>query len=240
MKIKLEQVYTLEFTMGLRYSPLQIRHSMPLIFLILLFITWFQTGIMESLPGDFATTKLNIGLIVISLLFYIALYPKKILIAFQNLQYLFAICFYQLTIFMAIKSFYFLLFDTIKYEIKLNVDTIIIAYVTLIIIWILVFILSSFWFRKRLVRGDFKKNSELQKKRSNLGLKLNKKVYILIIGFFIVTLLSRIIGGVMEEVVICLWFFVAFVLSFIGVILFPEHLFTAYCKFKFKEFHIEE
>ncbi|HFK0721634.1 TPA: hypothetical protein ACGXPY_002661, partial [Listeria monocytogenes] len=25
-----------------------------------------------------------------------------------------------------------------------------------------------------------------------------------------------------------------------GVSLFPEHLFTAYCKFNFKEFHIEE
>ncbi|HFK7801771.1 TPA: hypothetical protein ACGY5K_002857, partial [Listeria monocytogenes] len=25
-----------------------------------------------------------------------------------------------------------------------------------------------------------------------------------------------------------------------GIVIFPEQLFTAYCKFKFKEFHIEE
>lgn len=48
MKIDLEQVYILESTMRLRYSPLQLRHNLKIFFIALLFVMWFQGFIMES------------------------------------------------------------------------------------------------------------------------------------------------------------------------------------------------
>lgn len=37
VKIDLEQIYTLQFTMGLRYRPMQIRHNIKLLLVALLF-----------------------------------------------------------------------------------------------------------------------------------------------------------------------------------------------------------
>ncbi|WP_228463233.1 hypothetical protein [Listeria seeligeri] len=58
--------------------------------------------------------------------------------------------------------------------------------------------------------------------------------------YFAVIMFSQLIGGIVETAVLCSIMFTGLVLAFSGVSLFPEHLFTAYCKFKFKEFHIEE
>ncbi|EAE6255588.1 hypothetical protein D3H11_14915, partial [Listeria monocytogenes] len=86
MKIDLEQVYILESTMRLRYSPLQLRHNLKIFFIALLFVMWFQGFIMGVLPGDFAGERINMILLAILVILYILLYPRKITIKFQNLQ----------------------------------------------------------------------------------------------------------------------------------------------------------
>ncbi|EGB1115142.1 hypothetical protein H6Y91_002395 [Listeria monocytogenes] len=106
--------------------------------------------------------------------------------------------------------------------------------------WIAVFIVCCFRFRKKLRKGDFRKDSALQNKRGNLGLKLSKKAYISIGAFFAFILLSQLIGGVMIYVLFISIAVLCMALSFLRLVIFPEQLFTAYCKFKFKEFHIEE
>ncbi|EAG6442003.1 hypothetical protein JW61_10935, partial [Listeria monocytogenes] len=70
--------------------------------------------------------------------------------------------------------------------------------------------------------------------------KLSKKAYISIGAFFAFILLSQLIGGVMIYVLFISIAVLCMALSFLGLVIFPEQLFTAYCKFKFKEFHIEE
>ncbi|EBF6244125.1 hypothetical protein FHZ97_07545 [Listeria monocytogenes] len=241
MKIDLEQIYILESTMRLRYSPLQLRHNLKIFFIALLFVMWFQGFIMGVLPGDFAGERINMILLAILVILYILLYPRKITIKFQNLQYVLAICVYQLTIFMGTKIFYFAIFYTLKYEFRVDfaVSSIKLAYIALFVIWFLTFIVFSVHFRRRLIRGDFREGSALQKKRGNVGLKLSKGMYISIGCFFALILVSRVVGGVMEDVVYCLSFFIGILITLAGVSLFPEHLFTAYCKFKIKEFHIE-
>ncbi|ECL4453394.1 hypothetical protein FTE40_14735, partial [Listeria monocytogenes] len=92
MKKNLEQIYAIEFTMGLRYRPMQIRHNIKLIFLLLFFVTWLQVDFMNKLPGNLDITKVDLPLVILAVLCYIILYPKKMTIRFQNLQYLLYIC----------------------------------------------------------------------------------------------------------------------------------------------------
>nr|WP_260447778.1 hypothetical protein [Listeria seeligeri] len=141
---------------------------------------------------------------------------------------------------MWIRFFYFSMFIFIDREIEITAQIIKIAYSFLFILWLFVFLFFCFRFRKKLRSGEFRENSKLQKRRSNLGLKLPKGVYIAIGIYFAIILVSQLIGGIIETVVLCSLVVVGLVLAFSGVSLFPEHLFTAYCKFKFKEFHIEE
>lgn len=127
---------------------------------------WFQGFIMGVLPGDFAGERINMILLAILVILYILLYPRKITIKFQNLQYVLAICVYQLTIFMGTKIFYFAIFYTLKYEFRVDfaVSSIKLAYIALFVIWFLTFIVFSVHFRRRLIRGDFREGSALQKK----------------------------------------------------------------------------
>lgn len=240
LKIDLEQVYTLEFTMGLRYSPLAIRSSQKLLFLMIVFLAWIQGTFMEMLSGNINTTKIDWIIISVAAVIYLILYPKKIAVKFQNLQYIFDILCIQLLMFMWIRFFYFSMFIFIDREIEITAQIIKIAYSFLFILWLFVFLFFCFRFRKKLRSGEFRENSKLQKRRSNLGLKLPKGVYIAIGIYFAIILVSQLIGGIIETVVLCSLVVVGLVLAFSGVSLFPEHLFTAYCKFKFKEFHIEE
>ncbi|EHA2519521.1 hypothetical protein JKI78_002710, partial [Listeria monocytogenes] len=101
-----------------------------------------------------------------------------------------------------------------------------------------VFIVCCFRFRKKLRKGDFRKDSVLQNKRGNLGLNLSKKTYISIGAFFAFILLAQLIGGVMIYVFFISIAVLCMALSFLGLVIFPEQIFTAYCNFK--EFHIEE
>ncbi|MBC1593852.1 hypothetical protein IA829_13680 [Listeria seeligeri] len=240
MKIDVEQVYTLEFTMRLRHSPMAIRSFLKLFFLITMFLTWIQGTFMEMLPGNINTTKIDWIIISVAAVIYLILYPKKIAVKFQNLQYIFDILCIQLLMFMWIRFFYFSMFIFIDREIEITAQIIKIAYSFLFILWLFVFLFFCFRFRKKLRSGEFRENSKLQKRRSNLGLKLPKGVYIAIGIYFAIILVSQLIGGIIETVVLCSLVVVGLVLAFSWVSLFPEHLFTAYCKFKFKEFHIEE
>ncbi|EBF5169582.1 hypothetical protein FH017_13290, partial [Listeria monocytogenes] len=110
----------------------------------------------------------------------------------------------------------------------------------LFVLWIAIFIICCFRFRKKLRNGDFRKDSALQKKWGNLGLKLSKKAYISIGAFFAFILLSQLIGGVMIYVLFISIAILCMAASFLGLVIFPEQLFTGYCKYKFKEFHVEE
>ncbi|MBC1533285.1 hypothetical protein [Listeria seeligeri] len=240
MKIDLEQVYTLEFTMRLRHSPMAIRSFLKLFFLITMFLTWIQGTFMEMLPGNINTTKIDWIVISVAAVIYLILYPKKIAVKFQNLQYIFAILCVQLLTFMGIRFFYFNIFVSINREIEITAQTIKMAYDSLFILWLFVFLFFCFRFRKKLRSGEYREDSKLQKRRSNLGLKLPKGVYIAMAIYFAVIMFSQLIGGIVETAVLCSIMFTGLVLAFSGVSLFPEHLFTAYCKFKFKEFHIEE
>ncbi|HAM1158257.1 TPA: hypothetical protein H9271_002768 [Listeria monocytogenes] len=141
---------------------------------------------------------------------------------------------------LLIRFFYFSLFYFFQNKVSLTNQTITKAYVLLFVLWIAVFIICCFRFRKKLRKGDFRKDSALQNKRGNLGLKLSKKAYISIGAFFAFILLSQLIGGVMIYVLFISIAVLCMALSFLGLVIFPEQLFTAYCKFKFKEFHIEE
>lgn len=93
MKKNLEQIYAIEFTMGLRYRPMQIRHNIKLIFLLLLFVTWLQGDFMNRLPGNLDITKVDMPLVLLALLCYIILYPQKMTIRFQtfNTYYIFVV-----------------------------------------------------------------------------------------------------------------------------------------------------
>ncbi|EPD6279188.1 hypothetical protein ACSC17_001207 [Listeria monocytogenes] len=238
MKKNLEQIYAIEFTMGLRYRPMQIRHNIKLIFLLLLFVTWLQGDFMNRLPGNLDITKVDMPLVLLALLCYIILYPKKMTIRFQNLQYLLYICCFQFLVFMVIRYFYSNLIYAIQNMVSLTAQTLVASYVFLLVLWVLAFIFFYFHFRKKLRNGDYRKDSELQKKRSNLGLKLSKGSYILIGAFFVFILSSQIVGGIMVDIMIISIEIVGIALCSMGIVIFPEQLFTAYCKFK--EFHIEE
>ncbi|MBF2445343.1 hypothetical protein [Listeria welshimeri] len=240
MKKNLEQIYAIEFTMGLRYRPMQIRHNIKLLFIFLLFFSWVQGDFMNDLPGDLSMFRIDVSLIIISGICFIILNPIKQAIRFQNLQYLLYIICFQWLILLLIRCFYFSIFYFFQDEINLTTQIIDIAYVFLFILWFSVFIICCFRFRKKLRNGDFRKNSALQIKRSNLGLKLSKRAYISIGMFFAFILLSQLIGGVIIYVLFLSIAILCSVIAFLGVVIFPEQLFTAYCKFKFKEFHIEE
>ncbi|EGY4483686.1 hypothetical protein JSZ62_001922 [Listeria monocytogenes] len=88
--------------------------------------------------------------------------------------------------------------------------------------------------------GILEKILHYKKKRGNLGLKLSKKAYISIGAFFAFILLSQLIGGVMIYVLFISIAILCMAASFLGLVIFPEQLFTDYCKYKFKEFHVEE
>ncbi|HCA4166149.1 TPA: hypothetical protein MPX29_002817, partial [Listeria monocytogenes] len=66
MKKNLEQIYAIEFTMGLRYRPMQIRHNIKLIFLLLFFVTWLQVDFMNKLPGNLDITKVDLPLVILA------------------------------------------------------------------------------------------------------------------------------------------------------------------------------
>ncbi|OFH52313.1 hypothetical protein [Listeria monocytogenes] len=240
MKIDLEQIYTLQFTMGLRYRPMQIRHNIKLLLVALLFFSWVQGDFMNGLPGNLSMFRVDMSLIVILGICFIILNPTKLAIRFQNSQYLLYIFCFQWLILLLIRFFYFSMFYFFQNKVSLTNQTITKAYVLLFVLWIAVFIVCCFRFRKKLRKGDFSKDSALQNKRGNLGLKLSKKAYISIGAFFAFILLSQLIGGVMIYVLFISIAVLCMALSFLGLVIFPEQLFTAYCKSKFKEFHIEE
>ncbi|CUL68454.1 conserved membrane hypothetical protein [Listeria monocytogenes] len=154
---------------------------------------------------------------------------------FQYLLYIF--CF-QWLILLLIRFFYFSLFYFFQNKVSFTHQTITKAYVLLFVLWIAVFIVCCFRFRKKLRKGDFRKDSALQNKRGNLGLNLSKKTYISIGAFFAFILLAQLIGGVMIYVFFISIAVLCMALSFLGLVIFPEQIFTAYCNFK--EFHIEE
>lgn len=154
---------------------------------------------------------------------------------FQYLLYIF--CF-QWLILLLIRFFYFSLFYFFQNKVSFTHQTITKAYVLLFVLWIAVFIVCCFRFRKKLRKGDFRKDSALQNKRGNLGLNLSKKTYISIGAFFAFILLAQLIGGVMIYVFFIFIAVLCMALSFLGLVIFPEQIFTAYCNFK--EFHIEE
>ncbi|CUL04408.1 conserved membrane hypothetical protein [Listeria monocytogenes] len=154
---------------------------------------------------------------------------------FQYLLYIF--CF-QWLILLLIRFFYFSLFYFFQNKVSFTHQTITKAYVLLFVLWIAVFIVCCFRFRKKLRKGDFRKDSVLQNKRGNLGLNLSKKTYISIGAFFAFILLAQLIGGVMIYVFFISIAVLCMALSFLGLVIFPEQIFTAYCNFK--EFHIEE
>ncbi|HHQ0552337.1 TPA: hypothetical protein ACSK58_002159, partial [Listeria monocytogenes] len=56
-------------------------------------------------------------------------------------------------------------FYTLKYEFRVDfaVSSIKLAYIALFVIWFLTFIVFSVHFRRRLIRGDFREGSALQK-----------------------------------------------------------------------------
>ncbi|KAG3922440.1 hypothetical protein G9M41_11505, partial [Listeria monocytogenes] len=150
MKKNLEQIYAIEFTMGLRYRPMQIRHNIKLIFLLLLFVTWLQGDFMNRLPGNLDITKVDIPLVLLALLCYIILYPQKMTIRFQNLQYLLYICCFQFLVFMVIRYFYSNLIYGIQNMVSLTAQTLVASYVFLLVLWILALIFFYFHFRKKL------------------------------------------------------------------------------------------
>ncbi|EGP9495383.1 hypothetical protein I1B20_001937, partial [Listeria monocytogenes] len=147
---------------------------------------------------------------------------------------------FQWLILLLIRFFYFSMFYFFQNKVSLTNQTITKAYVLLFVLWIAVFIVCCFRFRKKLRKGDFRKDSALQNKRGNLGLKLSKKAYISIGAFFAFILLSQLIGGVMIYVLFISIAVLCMAASFLGLVIFPEQLFTGYCKYKFKEFHVEE
>ncbi|HAB0010291.1 TPA_asm: hypothetical protein GIN74_12910 [Listeria monocytogenes] len=241
MKIDLEQVYSLDFTMGLRFHPLIIRRNLPLLYVAFIFLIWIQGIIMAGLPGNINTTILDVVLVAIPAVILLILYPRKMAIKYQNMQYLLYVCFFQLLIFLILKVFYFAIFYLLKNEISLTTQIITRAYIVLYLTWVIAFVAFSIRFKNKLSKGNYRRDSELQKKRSNLGLNLSKGMYILILGFLGLFILIRLlIGGELEEVMISSFLIICIFIGLSGVSLFPEHLFTAYCKFKFKEFHIKE
>ncbi|CUL00425.1 conserved membrane hypothetical protein [Listeria monocytogenes] len=106
---------------------------------------------------------------------------------FQYLLYIF--CF-QWLILLLIRFFYFSLFYFFQNKVSFTHQTITKAYVLLFVLWIAVFIVCCFRFRKKLRKGDFRKDSALQNKRGNLGLNLSKKTYISIGAFFCIYITS--------------------------------------------------
>ncbi|WP_239457706.1 hypothetical protein [Listeria seeligeri] len=235
MEINAEQVYTLNFTMRLRLDPLQNKKLLKLSVLVILFFNWAQRDFLGELPGYFGSTKLNLILIAIAMLFYLILSPKKLTVRFQAAQYLLSICCLQGVIFTVAKFFYVLFFYTLQQETYIDAKIISIAYAVFLILWLIFFVSSCLYFRKRLIRGDFRENSETQKKRSDGRITLSRKSLILILGFFVLFLVMCIIGEDMAYII----FLIVILGALAGVTVFPEHLFTAYCKFKFKEFHVE-
>ncbi|HFK6403220.1 TPA: hypothetical protein ACGYPL_002930, partial [Listeria monocytogenes] len=145
---------------------------------------------------------------------------------FQYLLYIF--CF-QWLILLLIRFFYFSLFYFFQNKVSFTHQTITKAYVLLFVLWIAVFIVCCFRFRKKLRKGDFRKDSALQNKRGNLGLNLSKKTYISIGAFFAFILLAQLIGGVMIYVFFIFIAVLCMALSFLGLVIFPEQIFTAYC-----------
>ncbi|CAM2363614.1 hypothetical protein LISE100100_13260 [Listeria seeligeri] len=116
MEINAEQVYTLNFTMRLRLDPLQNKKLLKLSVLVILFFNWAQRDFLGELPGYFGSTKLNLILIAIAMLFYLILSPKKLTVRFQAAQYLLSICCLQWVIFTVAKFFYVLFFYTLQQE----------------------------------------------------------------------------------------------------------------------------
>ncbi|MEE9753786.1 hypothetical protein VL763_08800 [Listeria seeligeri] len=235
MEINAEQVYTLNFTMRLRLDPLQNKKLLKLSILVILFFNWAQRDFLGELSGYFGSTKLNLILIAIAMLFYLILSPKKLTVRFQAAQYLLSICCLQGVSFTVAKFFYVLFFYTLQQETYIDAKIISIAYAVFLILWLIFFVSSCLYFRKRLIRGDFRENSETQKKRSDGRITLSRKSLILILGFFVLFLVMCIIGEDMAYII----FLIVILGALAGVTVFPEHLLTAYCKFKFKEFHVE-
>ncbi|EAG7713833.1 hypothetical protein BLI40_15835, partial [Listeria monocytogenes] len=79
--------------MGLRFHPLIIRKNLPLLYVAFIFLIWIQGVVMAGLPGDFDTTELDVLLAAIPALPLLILYPKKMAMKFQNVQYLLYVCF---------------------------------------------------------------------------------------------------------------------------------------------------
>lgn len=130
---------------------------------------------MNGLPGDLSMFRVDMSLIVILGICFILLNPIKLAIRFQNSQYLLYIFCFQWLILLLIRFFYFSLFYFFQNKVSFTHQTITKAYVLLFVLWIAVFIVCCFRFRKKLRKGDFRKDSALQNKRGNLGLKLSKK-----------------------------------------------------------------
>ncbi|WP_141042803.1 hypothetical protein, partial [Listeria monocytogenes] len=237
MKKNLEQIYAIEFTMGLRYRPMQIRHNIKLIFLLLLFVTWLQGDFMNRLPGNLDITKVDMPLVLLALLCYIILYPQKMTIRFQNLQYLLYICCFQFLVFMVIRYFYSNLIYGIQNMVSLTAQTLVASYVFLLVLWILALIFFYFHFRKKLRNGDYRKDSELQKKRSNLGLKLSKGSYILRGAFLVFILSSKFVGGIMVDIMIFYLELEGQALFYLGFTLFQSHFYSLFLNYIFDDFN---
>lgn len=81
---------------------------------------------------------------------------------------------FQWLILLLIRFFYFSLFYFFQNKVSLTNQTITKAYVLLFVLWIAVLLFAVFVLGK-IKKGDFRKDSALQNKRGNLGLKLSKK-----------------------------------------------------------------
>ncbi|WP_270996055.1 hypothetical protein [Listeria seeligeri] len=235
MEINAEQVYTLNFTMRLRLDPLQNKKLLKWSFLVIFFFHVVQQVLLEVLSGDFGSPKITSSLLAIAIASYSLLSPKNLTVKYQAEQYLLTVFCLQGAIFTSAKFFYMSFFYTLQNEMTLDMRVLSFANAIFLTIWLLVFVFSCLYFGKRLIRGDFRENSETQKKRSDGRITLSRKSLILILGFFVLFLVMCIIGEDMAYII----FFIVILGALAGVTVFPEHLLTAYCKFKFKEFHVE-
>ncbi|WP_221637190.1 hypothetical protein [Listeria seeligeri] len=239
MEINAEQVYTLNFTMRLRNSPLENKKTLKWSFLIIFFFHVVQQVLLEVLSGDFGSPKITSSMLAIAIASYLLLSPKNLTVKYQAEQYLLTVFCLQGVIFTSAKFFYMSFFYTLQNEMTLDMRVLSFANAIFLTIWLLVFVFSCLYFRKRLIRGDFREDAETQKRRSAGGITLSRKILILILGLFVLLFVIRISGENLHYIILVILSLLGMLGTLAGVTVLPEHLLTAYCKFKFKEFHVE-
>ncbi|WP_260443020.1 hypothetical protein [Listeria immobilis] len=240
MKIDLEQVYTLNFTMRLRADPLENKRFLKWSFLIIFFLNLGQQVLLEDVSGNFGSPKITSSMLAVAIASYFLLSPKNLTVKYQATQYLLSAFCLQGVIFTLAKLFYTSFFYVLQNEITLDMRILYFANVIFLTIWLIIFMLSCFYFKKRLLRGDFREGSMTQKKRSNNdGLNLSIKSLIFIIVFSCLLLVMRIVGEDINNILLAVILLIMMFITLGGIMLFPEYLLTAYCKYKFPEFFVE-